>query len=513
MPVFPRRLTAAIAVSTALVAGCGSTDSGGASAADVDPTATLRYATTYGASSFDPHKTKITSDSTMLNLVYDRLVHRDVDGNPVPGLAESWEFAADGSALTLHLREGVTFSDGAAVDAAAVKANLERALAPDSITSSMLAGVAGVDAPDPGTVVLRLAGPGAQLVLTLSDLPGMMVSPNAFGTPEKDAALVLAPVGAGRYTVVNAQPGAEYQYAARPGYWDPDAVRADGFQWTVMTDPQTRVGGVASGQLDAGIATPQSIDSATAQGLEAQVQTSLNNYVLNLNRTRSEFGKIEVRRALAHAVDRESIVASALEGHGEAASQNFPTGYFAHDDALDGQYPFDQATAKSLLADAGVPEGFTFVAGVSNLPENTMIGQIMKEQLAQVGITMEIRSMTPTDLNPAFNRGELDAILTTLVGRADPSLLLTSFYGQNSAQNPSHDAIPGFQEAMDAANRATDPGQRAALLGDVSEVLMGEAAMLPIAFAQLGAITSDQVVGYEPNRVVDEWRGVGVAAN
>ena len=83
--MFSRKLTAALAVSAALVAGCGSTDSGGATTADVDPTATLRYATTYGASSFDPHKTKITSDSTMLNLVYDRLVHRDIDGNPVPG--------------------------------------------------------------------------------------------------------------------------------------------------------------------------------------------------------------------------------------------------------------------------------------------------------------------------------------------------------------------------------------------------------------------------------------------
>ncbi|MFD4181226.1 ABC transporter substrate-binding protein, partial [Rhodococcus sp. NPDC058514] len=472
-----------------------------------------RYATTSGASTFDPHKTKITSDSTMLNLVYDRLVHRDVDGNPVPGLAGSWEFAADGTALTLHLREGVSFSDGTALDSSAVKANLERALAPDSITASMLAGVSGIDTPDPRTVVLRLSGPGAQLVLTLSDLPGMMVSPNAFGTPEKDAALVLNPVGAGRYTVANAQPGAEYQYTARQGYWDPEAVRAANFQWTVMTDPQTRVGGVASGQLDAGIATPQSIDSATTQGLEAQVQTSLNNYVLNLNRTRSEFGKVEVRRALAHAVDREAIVASALEGHGEPASQNFPKGYFAHDDALDGQYAFDPAKAKELLAAAGVPGGFSFTAGVSNLPENTMIGQIMKEQLAQVGITMEIRSMTPTDLNPAFNRGELDAIMTTLVGRADPSLLLTSFYGQSSAQNPAHDEIPGFREAMDAANRATDASQRATLLGDVNEVLMDQAAMLPVAFAQLGAITSDQMVGYEPNRVVDEWRGVGVAAN
>lgn len=120
--------------------------------------------------------------------------------------------------------------------------------------------------------------------------------------------------------------------------------------------------------------------------------------------------------------------------------------------------------------------------------------------------------MTPTDLNPAFNRGELDAILTTLTGRAEPSLLLTSYYGQDSPQNPSHDDIPGFRAAMEAANRATDPDERAALLGEVNAVVMDHAAMLPVAFAELGAITSGTVVGYEPSRVLDEWRGVGVAA-
>ncbi|MFD5811450.1 ABC transporter substrate-binding protein [Rhodococcus aetherivorans] len=511
--MFHRSIKAALSVLAVAVAvaGCGSSAATDA-AQTVDPNATLRYATTYGASSFDPHKTRITSDSIMLNLVYDRLVHRDRDANPIPGLAESWEFADDGSTLTLRLRQDVTFSDGTPFDASAVMANLERAMQPDSITAAMLAGVAAVEAPDPQTVVLRLDGPGGQLVLTLSDLPGMMVNPNAFGTPDKDAALVLTPAGTGRYTVAHAQPGAQYEFVARDGYWDPEAVQARAFEWIVMTDPQTRVSAVASGQLDAAIATPLSVDPAEQQGLESHVQTTLNNYVLNLNRTRSEFGNLEVRQALAHAVDREAVVETALEGHGEAASQNFPSGYFAHNAALDGQYAFDPERAKALLAQAGVPNGFSFVAGASNLPENQLIAQIMQEQLARVGITMEIRSMTPTDLNPAFNRGELDAILTTLTGRAEPSLLLTSYYGQDSPQNPSHDDIPGFRTAMEAANRATDPGERAALLGEVNAVVMDHAAMLPVAFADLGAITSGTVVGYEPSRVLDEWRGVGVAA-
>ncbi|MDX5311656.1 MAG: ABC transporter substrate-binding protein, partial [Rhodococcus sp. (in: high G+C Gram-positive bacteria)] len=68
------RLALGAALAVALLAGCGS--AGTAPSDVVDPQATLRYATTYGASSFDPHKTRVAQDNIMLTQVYDRLVHR-----------------------------------------------------------------------------------------------------------------------------------------------------------------------------------------------------------------------------------------------------------------------------------------------------------------------------------------------------------------------------------------------------------------------------------------------------
>ncbi|MGW0040270.1 ABC transporter substrate-binding protein [Rhodococcus sp. NPDC003348] len=507
-------MIAAIGLSVALLAGCSSSTETASSSGSVetDPTATFRYATTYGTSSFDPHKTKVAQDNILLAQVYDRLVHRDADANPVPGLAESWEFSADGSTLTFHLRDGVVFQDGTPFDSAAVEANLERAQQPDSITTTMLAPVVRIDTPDRRTVVLGLDGPGAQLVLTLSDLPGMMVSPAAFGTPEKDAALVLNPVGAGRYTVARSTPGAEYEFASWDGYWDPESVKADTFRWTVMADPQTRLAALSSDQMDAAIATPLIIDPAQQQGLEAEVQTSLNHYVLHFNRTRSEFGKVDVRRAVTRAIDREVIAQAALEGHGEAASQNFPSGYFAYNDDLADRYTYDEQAARKLLTEAGVANGFTFTAGVMNLPENQLIAQIVQEQLSKVGVRMEIRIMTPQEMSPVFNRGELDAVLTTVVGRADPSLLLTTYYSPTSPQNPSKDTMPGFQEALDAANRESDPAVRGERIAEASAAVMEQAPMVPLAFADLGGIVTDRVVGYQPYRAMDEWGGVGIAA-
>ncbi|MGW6694208.1 ABC transporter substrate-binding protein [Rhodococcus sp. NPDC054953] len=503
-----RKLVVALGLSAALLAGCGAAETSSSGVAD--PNATFHYATVYGTSSFDPHKTKITSDATMLNLVYDRLVHRDTDANPIPGLAESWQFG-DGT-LTLLLRDGVTFADGTPFDSAVVKANLERAMEPDSVTASMLTVVTGVQTPDPRTAVLTLNGPGAQLVLTLSDLPGMMVNPNAFGTPEKDAALALSPAGTGRYTVAASRPGAEYEFAARDGYWDPEAVTSTRFVWTVMTDPQTRLNGVASGEVSAAITTPLTIDAAEQQGLTVEAPIRMDHMAINFNRTRGEFTKLEVRQALAYAIDRQAIADTAMEGHAEAATQNFPKQYFAHDAALDDTYRYDPERARQLLAQAGLPNGFSFTAILLNLPENQLVAQIVQQQLAEIGIDMQLRPLPPADASPTFNRGDADAIVTTFTGRADPSILLTSLYGAASPQNPSRGNAPGFQEALDAANSEPDLAVRGEKLGAVSTIVSDNALALPLVFFALGSTLDDRVVGYQPNLLVDEWRGVGLAA-
>ncbi|MGN5236488.1 ABC transporter substrate-binding protein [Rhodococcus sp. SJ-3] len=501
------RWVVALTACAALLSACGTATTTNSGVAD--PLIPLHYATVYGTSSFDPHKTTMTSDATMLALVYDRLVHRDHQAQPVPGLAESWELTD--TALTLHLREGVTFADGAPLDSAAVVANLERALEPDSITAPMLQSVAGVSAPDAQTVVLALDGPGAQLVLTLSDLPGMIVNPDAFSSPEKAGALALSPAGAGRYTVTRSQPGAEYEFTARPDYWDPEAIGTDTFVWTVMTDPQARLSAVSTGDLDVAITTPLTIDAAEQQGLQVQTALRLDHMAINFNRSRGEFGKIEVRQAIAHAIDRQSIADSAMEGHAAPASQDFPEGYFAYNPDLADAYAYNPDEARRLLAAAGLPNGFSFTAVLLNLPENVQVAQIVQQQLAQVGIDMQLQPLPPSDASPTFNRGDADAYVTTFTGRSDPSLLLSSLYGENSPQNPSRATVPGFNEALDAANRESDLQVRGELLGDVSTLVSDNALSVPLVFFELGSTLTDQVVGYEPNILVDEWRGVGIA--
>ena len=113
----------------------------------------------------------------------------------VPQLAQSWTTSDDNKTLTFKLRKDAVFHDGAPVDAAAVKANLERARTlPDSNRKSELATVASVEAPDAETVVLRLSEPDASLLSQLSDRAGMMMSPAAFDKGSRRQAGVLGSV-------------------------------------------------------------------------------------------------------------------------------------------------------------------------------------------------------------------------------------------------------------------------------------------------------------------------------
>lgn len=91
--------------------------------------------------------------------------------------------------------------------------------------------------------------------------------------------------------------------------------------------------------------------------------------------------------------------------------------------------------------------------------------------------------------------------------------MLSALYGENSPQNPSRTTAPGFQEALDSANRETDLQTRGDKLGEVSKTAMDNVLTVPLVFFELGSTLSDQVVGYETNLLIDEWRGVGIASS
>ncbi len=506
-----KRIPALAVVACLALTACGGGDGGGNSG-EADPSAVLRYTTSAGVTSFDPHKTVSSSDYVILNYVYDRLVHQSVDGQAVPGLAESWEFSDDAKTLTFKLRTGVKFEDGTPFDAAAAKANLDRALEPDSITAPLLAAVDSVEVVDESTIALQLNAPGAHLVLTLSDLAGMMVSPQAFATPEAAAGLATDSNGIGRFTLTEADPGSHYVFAATEDYWDADALKVAGMEVTAITDPQTNLNGISSGQADCALVSPAMIAPAEQiPNANTLARTVLTQTVLYFNRTKSELDQPEVRRAINLALDREAILAGAQEGQGEASTGLFPADYFVPNDSVADLLSQDQQAAKDLLAEAGLPNGFKFTALTLTIPQFVTTAEIVKAQLAEVGIDMEIKALPPADMGVNFLKGEGDAVITGWTGRPDPSMLFSAYFDDAAPQNVSHSEIDGFDDALAAANAVQDPTERGVALAEVQKLVLDEGLVAPLTFNAVGTVCSDKVTGYEPPVVgISEFRGVGI---
>lgn len=381
-------MTAMAAV--ALTAGCGDTGADAGSGAT-----TLTIATDVGLG-FDPKDAQPGYFEQYLQPLYDALFRLDADGQPTPHLVTSWSYSEDQLVLTLVLRAGVTFSDGMTLDSAAVKASLENNGSGTSTTAGQLALVTQIDTPDGATVVLTLSAPDPSLVPNLGQSAGMVASPRAIAA----GTLRTAPVGSGPYTLDARATtnGSTYAFVRNPDYWKPEDYPFDRVVLKVLTDNTAILNGLRAGQLSAGpLASAKDGVAAEKAGLNVM---SFRNGDLEALYLFDKAGTIvpaladvRVRRAINHAIDRETIVRVRTLGEGQATTQMFciSTDDGIYDPALDDAYPYDPQKARELLQEAGFGDGFevTMPDWSAYAPE---IIAALTQDLEAVGISVTLET-------------------------------------------------------------------------------------------------------------------------
>ncbi|NTW42821.1 MAG: peptide ABC transporter substrate-binding protein, partial [Cellulomonadaceae bacterium] len=199
-----------------------------------------------------------------LQPVYDSLVHLNIQGDPTASLATEWTWDDTNTVLTLTLRTDVTFTDGAVLDAAAVKANLESTKSGAGEVAGALAGVTAIDVIDPQTVQITLAAPDPSFLPRLGMAPGMIASPASL----TDGSAATAPVGSGPYVLATegTTEGSVYTFTRNPDYWDTATYPYDTVVLKVLTDQTARENAVRTGEVDAAEAAPTNADSLDAAG-------------------------------------------------------------------------------------------------------------------------------------------------------------------------------------------------------------------------------------------------------
>lgn len=370
--------------------------------------------------SLDPALSTDVPTGESVTLLFDNLTQFDSEGRVVPGLASAWWPSADGRTWTFRVRRGVTFHDGRPVDVRAISASFLRALGmaqaggrvwpllpidgAAAVADSQATTLRGLTVIDDSTIAFTLTEP-LNIFPKLLAMPVTAIVP----TPTPDN-FGEAPVGSGPWIFVSWSHDDLLVLARNPNWWG-GAPLEDTLRIRMIPETFTQAAEYESGRLSVvEIPVGETARWQREHGPELQQRAALRAVYVAINTTRGPLTDVRVRRAINHAVNVPAILERVSQGRGVLAAGSIPPG-------LDGfaeraRYAFDQAKARSLLAEAGHATGLKLQLWRSQRAEFARIAQAIQADLERVGIGVEIVERDASTARAAARKGEADLFLS-----------------------------------------------------------------------------------------------------
>ncbi|KJF24218.1 transcription antiterminator BlgG [Rhodococcus sp. AD45-ID] len=449
---FSRRLTALVGLATAsilVLAGCSS--AGGSTSGD----AVVKWGQAGVApGNWDPIVTGATGATVNLTPIYEPLLTQDENGKPAPALAESWEYNAEGTAVTFTLRAGLTFQDDTPVDAEAVAYYINRAITQkNSALAGSYSNIKDVVVDDELHFTVNLKSVDYQIPYLFSIRAGLITS-QAAAEKDVDALNTRNPVGAGPFKVVELVPESHIILEKFQNYWDADNIHIDRLEISFGNDSASLVSAVQTGVYNFVSLDPTQIQNARTAGLDivSDITKNWSIQFLSVNRNLAPFTDPRVVEAFRLAVDSQEFVDTGTLGEGEVAHQLLPEGHPLFADQIEGVFTYNPTKAKELLSEAGYPTGLdiTLEAFPGASDANS---ELIQSQLAAIGVKVTINK------NPNWAKGYFGKTQAFsfygYVGRNSQAQTLTEHYDVGGVLNLSSPITSdAFQKAL-ADLRAT----------------------------------------------------------
>ena len=405
-------------------------------------------------------------DEVVYANIFEGLTSIGPAGEVEPALAASWEISDDGKVYTFKLHEGVKFHDGSDLTAEDVKFSLDRARAEDSTNAQkgLFAQIDSVEAVDPTTVKVTLKQPQGSFLYNLGWGDAVIVAPeSAEGNKEK-------PIGTGPFKFDNWAKGSSITIVKNPDYWG-EAVALDKAEFRIIPDAAAAVPALLSGDvhafpnMPAGDALPQ-IQSDSR--FEVVIGATEGETVLATNNKKAPFDNLKVRQAIAHALDRDAIMAAGSSGLGTPIGSHFSPANEAYVD-LTGTYPLDLDKAKALLKEAGYPDGFKATLKLPPPAYARDGGQVIASQLREIGIELEIIPVEWAQwLEQAFKGKDYDLTIVSHTEPNDIGIYARKDYYFNYDN-------PDFDKVIAELDVASDQAKRNELFKQAQEILAKDA--------------------------------------
>jgi oligopeptide transport system substrate-binding protein len=476
--------------------------------------ATFRFPFFYEPASLDPQKDSSLSTAAVANKVFDGLVGYDESMNVIPALAESWKVSRDGCEYIFTLRRGVRFHHGREVVAEDVKASLtrmfksadpaaparflERIEGAKAYRQGKAEDISGIRVLSAGEVAVRLSEPYGPFLSALAMAPTRIVPREMAQDPA--APLDRRPVGTGAFRFVSWE-GSQVVLEANPDYFQ-GRPRLDRvvFVFYPAGAAEAAFGDFLAGKLE-GCPLPSQADAAALRkkGYQVLIRPSLSLLFYGFNLKLPPYDRLEVRKALALAFDREEYTREILKGN-VPASQVIPPGMpgYTPENAL---LRFDPAEASRLLARAGFPEGKGLpelvLASASRSPVALREIEQLVRDFRRIGVKVRPEFVDGWDrFQEGLKNGAYPFFRYAWYGEIpDPDGFLAALFESGSPVNFTGFSSPEVDRLLEKARGMVDPLQRSQLYRQAEKRVLEEVPLIPLAFLATQAVFSPRVKG------------------
>lgn len=487
------------------------------------PLMVLRVSTAGEPITLDPHNERSSIDIIIFSQIHETLVSpRWKEGfQLLPGLALSWDLV-DNTTWRFCLREGLTFHDGTPFNATAVKYNFDRLLDEDRATTSasLIEGkLKSVEIVDEYTVLFNTVGPWPDLPFASGFDDLGIVSPTAV-EKHGDEDYGRHPVGTGPFKFVEWIEGQYVKLERNDEYWG-DVPKLSEVVFKIIPEEGTRYMAFLAGELD----IISNVPPHRAAEIEADPEMvllksmALRTIFFGLNTQRPPLNDVNLRRAIAHTLDRDSIFEYVLENLGTVAYVPVPPGgpdrLPEEEYGPGGRYPLDIDEAKRLIADAGWVDTnddgivekdgqdleINFIAPSGRYLKDREIAEVMAEWLEDIGFRIDLEILEVSDFFSRVTAADydmhllgwglpagLDAYLKRIWWTADPDLGRGAWSAYSSAE---------YDEFIELADGELDPAKRTEYYQEAQRILMEDVPMIPIYYTMNIYATTADVENFE----------------
>jgi peptide/nickel transport system substrate-binding protein len=459
----------------------------------------LRVGLIVDAATLDPHLSGSKVDRQVYHNMYDPLFVLDEKLQLQPNLAESYQ-TPDPKTLILKLRQGVKFHDGTAFDAEAVRVNFDR-MANDakSVRKGEVANIGSAEVVDPLTVKLNLKQPDSTLLAGLTDRAGMIISPAALKKLGPDLERNPAGAGTGPFEFVEWVKDDHILLKRNESYWAKDVPYLDQIRYRPIPDDTVKLQSLQAGEIDVmDYVAPRNVSVAKGDSSLVVVDVpSLAAFWYMLNTTRPPFDNKALRQAVTYAIDNEAIVRGVWLNVGVPANGPISPSSWAYDDTIK-PVKRDLAAAKAKLAEGGMPSGFTFSFNTDNTPLSVQEAEVVKAQLAEAGITMNVNVLDGARLLAEGNGKTFQASSYAWSGRPDPDGNTFQFFHTTPGTSLNWSGFSNAQadELLEKTRQVSDHGERKKLYSQLIGILREEAPAVFIIHPIEPKAFSPKVQGY-----------------